>query len=125
AKERLRDIITTTAARGGLVMVPAFAVGRAQEMLLLLTLLRKEGAIPNIPIYLDSPMAIDVTDLFLHYSGEHRLSRQQCAEIFHAVKYVRTQEESKRLSASTTPKIIVAGAGMLTGGRILHHLRAF
>lgn len=125
AKARLAAIVADTAKRGGVVMIPAFAVGRAQEMLLLLTQLRKEGAIPNLPVYLDSPMAIDVTDLFIHYTREHRLNRQQCAEIFREVKYVRTQEESKRISASASPKVIVAGAGMLTGGRILHHLRAF
>lgn len=124
-KARLAAIIKKTAARGGLVMIPAFAVGRAQDLLHLLTELREEGAIPALPIYLDSPMAIDVTDLFSHYCGEHRLSRQQCAAIFKTAIYVRDQEESKRLSASNTPKIIVAGAGMLTGGRILHHLRSF
>lgn len=124
-KARLAAIIKKTAARGGLVMIPAFAVGRAQDLLHLLTELRAEEAIPALPIYLDSPMAIDVTDLFSHYVGEHRLSRQQCAAIFKTAIYVRDQEESKRLSASNTPKIIVAGAGMLTGGRILHHLRSF
>jgi len=124
-KARLAEIIKKTAARGGLVMIPAFAVGRAQDILYLLAQLRTEQAIPAIPIYLDSPMAIDVTDLFSHYCGEHRLDRQQCAALFKAVVYVRDQRESKQLSASGTPKIIVAGAGMLTGGRILHHLRAF
>lgn len=124
-RERLAAIVRKTAARGGLVMIPAFAVGRAQDILVLLTQLRKDKTIPNIPIYLDSPMAIDVTDLFSRFCGEHRLSRQTCAELFKAVVYVRDQAESRQLSVSTTPKIIVAGAGMLTGGRILHHLRAF
>jgi metallo-beta-lactamase family protein len=87
--------------------------------------LRNEGSIPQLPIHLDSPMAIDVTDLYSRFCGEHRLSRQDCAMLFKSVNYVREQAESRQLSASTTPKVIVAGAGMLTGGRILHHLRAF
>src|SRR5690606_27347383 len=124
-KSRLTEIINQTAAQGGVVMIPAFAVGRAQDILLLLTQLRTEGKIPAIPIYLDSPMAIDVTDLFNRFVGEHRLSRAQCAAVFKSVIYTREQEESKRISADSLPKIIVAGAGMLTGGRILHHLRAF
>jgi metallo-beta-lactamase family protein len=122
---RLAEIINKTAARGGVVMIPAFAVGRAQDLLHLLTQLKAAGTIPPIPIYLDSPMAIDVTDLFLHYGAEHRLSREECAAIFKSIIYVRDQETSKQLSANNSPKIIVAGAGMLTGGRILHHLRAF
>lgn len=125
ARERLAAIVTKTAARGGVVMLPAFAVGRAQDLLHLLVQLRSDGAIPNLAIYLDSPMAIDVTDLYSRFCGEHRLSRQDCAALFKEVEYVRDQSESRRLSANTAPKIIVAGAGMLTGGRILHHLRAF
>lgn len=125
ARERLAEIVRKTAARGGLVMLPAFAVGRAQDLLYLLMQLRDEGSIPALPIYLDSPMAIDVTDLYSRFCGEHRLSRQQCAALFKSVNYVREQAESRQLSANTTPKVIVAGAGMLTGGRILHHLRAF
>ncbi|HSB95724.1 MAG TPA: MBL fold metallo-hydrolase, partial [Spongiibacteraceae bacterium] len=124
-RERLAEIVKKTAARGGLVMLPAFAVGRAQDLLYLLVQLRNEEKIPALPIYLDSPMAIDVTDLYSRFCGEHRLSRQDCAMLFKSVNYVREQSESRKLSASTTPKIIVAGAGMLTGGRILHHLRAF
>lgn len=124
-RARLADIVRRTAARGGVVMLPAFAVGRAQDLLYLLVQLRNEGAIPALPIHLDSPMAIDVTDLYCRFTGEHRLTRADCAMLFKGIEYVRDQSESRKLSASTTPKIIVAGAGMLTGGRILHHLRAF
>jgi metallo-beta-lactamase family protein len=125
ARERLAEIVKRTAGHGGVIMIPAFAVGRAQDILYLLMQLRNEGAIPNVPIYLDSPMAIDVTDLYGRFCGEHRLSRQVCAAMFKAVNYVRDQSESRQLSANTSPKVIVAGAGMLTGGRILHHLRSF
>jgi metallo-beta-lactamase family protein len=124
-KLRLTEMINKTAARGGLVMIPAFAVGRTQYLLHLLAQMRADESIARIPIYLDSPMAIDVTELFYRHHREHNLTREQCAAMSHVATYVRTQEESKALSASNIPKIIVAGAGMLTGGRILHHLRAF
>ena len=124
-RTRLKEIVTKTAARGGVIMIPAFAVGRAQELLHLLTQLRAANEIPNIPFFLDSPMAIDATDVFCHYGSEHRLSRDECQALSSGVTYVRDRDDSKRLSAKTTPKIIIAGAGMMTGGRILHHLRAF
>lgn len=106
-------------------MIPAFAVGRAQELLHLLTQLREAGDIPNIPFYLDSPMAIDVTEVFCHFASEHRLSRHECHAMCNGVTYVRDSDGSRKLSSNNSPKIIVAGAGMLTGGRILHHLKAF
>ncbi len=124
-KLRFTEIINKTASRGGLVMIPAFAVGRTQYLLHLLAQMRGEGSIPYIPIYLDSPMAIDVTEIFYRHRKEHSLTREQCAAMSRVATYIRTQEESMKLSATTTPKIIIAGAGMLTGGRILHHLRAF
>ncbi len=124
-RTRLKEIITRTAARGGVVMIPAFAVGRAQELLHLLTQLRAAREIPDIPFFLDSPMAIDVTDVFCRYGSDHRLSRAECDALCNGVTYVRDRDDSKRLSAKTTPKVIIAGAGMMTGGRILHHLRAF
>jgi metallo-beta-lactamase family protein len=124
-KLRLTEVINKTVSRGGLVMIPSFAVGRTQYLLHLLAQMRADGSIPAVPVYLDSPMAIDVTELFYHHHREHSLSREQCRAMSKIAIYVRTQEESKKLSASNTPKIIIAGAGMLTGGRILHHLRAF
>ena len=124
-KAALASIINKTASRGGLILIPAFAVGLAQDLLHLLTELRNESAIAPIPIYLDSPMAIDVTELFLRFHREHRLNRAQCEAMEKSVIYVRDQESSKKLAGNSAPKIIIAGAGMLTGGRILHHLRAF
>lgn len=122
---RLTEVINKTVARGGLVMIPTFAVGRTQYLLHLLAQMRGDGSIPPIPVYLDSPMAIDVTELFYQHPKEHKLTREQCSAMAKVATYVRTQEESRKLSASNSPKIILAGAGMLTGGRILHHLRAF
>ncbi|MBI2379439.1 MAG: MBL fold metallo-hydrolase [Gammaproteobacteria bacterium] len=122
---RIGAIVRETAAKGGTVLLPAFAVGRAQTLLHLLTRLRAAEAIPAVPVYLDSPMAIDVTEVFCRYREEHRLSQAECRALCEGVRYVRTGEESERVSANTHPKVIVAGAGMLTGGRILHHIKAF
>lgn len=124
-KLRLIEVINKTVARGGLVMIPSFAVGRTQHLLHLLAQMRAEGSIARVPVYLDSPMAIDVTELFYHHHHRHTLTREQCREMAAVATYIRTQEDSKKLCASNAPKIIIAGAGMLTGGRILHHLRAF
>lgn len=124
-REHLAELVNRTVARGGLIMVPTFAVGRAQYLLHLLAELRAAGTIPNIPIYLDSPMAIDVTELLSYYHTELRLNAQQCRALCAAAIYVRSAEESKKIGANRVPKIIIAGAGMLTGGRILHHLRQF
>lgn len=122
-KIRLAAIVKKTAARGGVVMIPAFAVGRAQEVLHLLTQLRASGDIPNIQFYLDSPMAIDVTHVMCDYRTQHRLTEDECRALCKGVNYVRDSQDSKKLSDNKVPKIIIAGAGMLNGGRILHHLK--
>lgn len=122
---RIGQLVRDTAARGGTVLMPAFAVGRAQTLLHLLTRLRAANQIPALPIYLDSPMAIDVTEVWCQYRSEHRLNPSECRALHEGVHYIRTGDESERLSGDGRPKVIVAGAGMMTGGRILHHLKAF
>lgn len=123
--EKLAQLVSETVARGGTVLMPAFAVGRAQVLMYLLTTLMNARKIPRVPVYLDSPMAIDVTDVFTHHHKEHRLSRAECELMCGHVLYTSTGEQSQALSASEHPKIIIAGAGMLNGGRILHHLVSF
>lgn len=123
--ETLASIISKTASRGGTVLIPAFAVGRAQVLMYLLTTLMAANKIPRMPIYLDSPMAIDATDVFRHFNREHRLSRSQCETLCSHVTFVRSAADSQTLSGNNHPKVIIAGAGMLNGGRILHHLQAF
>lgn len=123
--EKLALIVSETIARGGTVLLPAFAVGRAQVLMYLLTTMIARKQIPRVPIYLDSPMAIDVTDVFKHNSREHRLSHAECENMCSHVTYTSTGEQSQALSTSEHPKIIIAGAGMLNGGRILHHIVAF
>jgi len=122
--EQLAKIVNTTVGRGGTVMLPAFAVGRAQTFMHLLTQLRAAGRIPDVPFYLDSPMAIDVSRVFCHFRAQHLLSDAECHAMCQGVTYVHTRQDSEALSADPYPKVIIAGAGMLTGGRILHHLKA-
>jgi metallo-beta-lactamase family protein len=120
----LGDIIRRVHARAGTVIIPAFAVGRAQALLFAIYSLKTSGRIPDIPVYLNSPMAIDMTEIYHRHRAEHRLSRQQCEGMFRVAQMVHTAEESKALNARHEPAIIIAGSGMATGGRVLHHLKA-
>jgi metallo-beta-lactamase family protein len=93
--------------------------------LLLIARLKAARAIANIPVYLDSPMAIDATELLIQHAGEHRLSAAEAAAVGHAAKLVRTADESKALDRIREPAIILAASGMATGGRVVHHLKVF
>ena len=119
--EALADVIRRTAARGGMVIVPAFAVGRAQSLLYQIWLLKKAGRIPDLPVFLDSPMAIDTTAIYQRHQSEHRLSAEDCRHMAHVARFCRTVEQSRELNALNYPAIIVSASGMATGGRILHH----
>lgn len=121
--DALADVITRTASRGGMVIAPAFAVGRAQSLLYQIWRLKRAGRIPDLPVFLDSPMAIDTTDLYLRFHREHRLTPEQCRGLSHAAKLCRTADDSRALNALSYPAIIISASGMATGGRILHHLR--
>ncbi len=118
---RLAQTIRETAARGGAVIIPAFAIGRSQEILWTIAKLRREGHIPPIPAYLDSPMAIAVTGLY----AEHAADRGNEPMAVDGVDYtsLATPDESKRLNDHEGPFIVIAGSGMATGGRVLHHLK--
>ncbi|HET9443365.1 MAG TPA: MBL fold metallo-hydrolase, partial [Acidimicrobiales bacterium] len=120
----LAEVVVRTLARGGTVLIPVFAVGRAQTVLHLLSELRHAGRIPEVPTYLNSPMAIEATELFCSFTDEHRLSEEQCRRLRAGVEFVATVEESKRLAASRGPMVVLAASGMATGGRVLHHLEA-
>ena len=124
-EEALADVINRTVRRGGTVIIPAFAVGRAQSLLFHLSQLRKRNRIPDVPIFLNSPMAVNATQIFHDHLGEHRLTPEQCNETFAVATFVRKAEESKKLNADPTPKIIISASGMATGGRILHHLKSY
>ncbi len=120
--DELCGVVAHTLARGGTLLVPVFAVGRAQEILFLLSELRREGRIPEVPTYLNSPMAVETTELFFALAGQHRLDAAQCEQMRMGVRFVRSVEESMQLSTRRGPMIILAASGMATGGRVLHHL---
>ena len=124
-EDALAEAIGQTAARGGTVVIPAFAVGRTQALLFHLAALKRAARIPDIPVYLDSPMAMDATDLFEAHSDDHRMPPADVQAAFSIAQYVQTIEESKALDRNMAPKIIISASGMATGGRVLHHLEAY
>lgn len=122
----LAEIINRTIHRGGTVITPAFAVGRAQTILYHLSGLRRTGRIPALlPVFLDSPMAIDATQIFQRHEADHRLRGAELRALDGHVRYTRTGAESKLLTANPLPKIIISASGMATGGRVLHHLENY
>lgn len=123
--DQLTEIIQQTVARGGSIIIPAFAVGRTQDLLYYLHMLKKEKRIPDVPVFLDSPMAQDASDLLCRYSGELRLEEALAKTICKIAKYTKTSEESKAIDQSNGPIIVISASGMAEGGRILHHLKAF
>ena len=125
AGAELAPVIRRVAARGGVVIIPAFAVGRAQGLMLHIARLRERGEIPPVPVYLNSPMAINATDIYHRHHDEHHVSQAECRAMYEVATMVRTMEESKALNMRRGPMIIIAASGMLTGGRVLHHLVAF
>jgi metallo-beta-lactamase family protein len=127
AETKLAEAVRRTAARGGRVLVPAFAVGRAQELVYSLHRLHRAGEIPAIPIYIDSPLAVDITSVFrMHPELFDR--REEFIEItnelfdFPLLHYVREVADSKAIDASSGPAVVIAASGMAESGRILHHL---
>ena len=124
-EDALAEAIKRTAARGGTVLIPAFAVGRTQSLLFHLHRLKNANRIPDLPIYLDSPMAMDATDIFAANARDHRLTAAEVRAAFAVAHYVRTIDESKQLDSSKMPKVIISASGMATGGRVLHHLEAY
>ena len=124
-EDALAKIIGETVGRGGTVVIPAFAVGRAQTLLFYLHRLKTSGRLSNVPVFLDSPMAVDASDVFCAHLQDHRLSAGECRAACAVAHYVRDVEESKALSANPVPKVIVSASGMATGGRVLHHLKSY
>ncbi|PVZ72083.1 MBL fold metallo-hydrolase RNA specificity domain-containing protein [Pelagibaculum spongiae] len=122
--ETIAELVKKTVHRGGILLMPAFAVGRAQAVLFILSQLIKQQRIPKIPIYLNSPMAISATEIFHKYHKSHRLDRSDYEAIDHVTRYIRSPEESKHLNQQTFPSVIISASGMASGGRVLHHLKS-
>lgn len=129
AKGKLKDVINRTVERKGKILIPSFTLERTQEVLYFLNELLKEKAIPVIPIYVDSPLALNITEVFKNHSAYMNAKTNQAIDRGHSpfeflnLRFVRSQEESKSLNNNKRPMIILAGSGMCESGRILHHLK--
>ena len=121
-KEELLAIIRETLDNKGILMIPSFAVERTQEIIYLLFQLKYEDRLPNIPIYLDSPMGVKTSIVFDKYHQLQDISKIEVDRMYDNIKFVANYNESKAVVADKKPKIIIAGSGMLEGGRILHYL---
>lgn len=126
--EALRAEVLRAVDQRGVLLIPAFAIGRTQELLFTLRQLEQKGAIPEVPVYVDSPMAVDATPIFLAHREDHddemarRLAAGEEPLRPARVSFVRSVEQSKALNDRTGPFVILSASGMATGGRILHHL---
>jgi metallo-beta-lactamase family protein len=128
-EEELADIVNRTAKRGGSLVIPAFSVGRTQLLMYYLRKLEEQQRIPHLPVFVDSPMAINVTALYVSHHEDHDAEFSALEETgngdplnCHEVHMTRTVEESKQINNVVTPCIIISASGMITGGRIKHHL---
>lgn len=124
-KDELEKIISEAQKTKGVVIIPSFAVGRAQELMFYLWQLKKEGKLLNFPIFLNSPMATNVNSLFIKYHELHKLSEAESQEMCEAVRYINTVEESRALNERSGPMLIISASGMISGGRVLHHIKQF
>jgi metallo-beta-lactamase family protein len=119
----IAKIINKTMGRGGSLLIPAFAVGRAQSLLYYIYQLKAQNKIPNVPVFLDSPMAINASNLMAKFVKEHKLGEALAAAVCNVATYANTPEESDMIHSNPMPKIIISASGMATGGRVLKHLK--
>lgn len=125
-KDALAEIINQAVKKNGCVLIPAFALGRTQLVVYYLKELLVENRIPNVPVYIDSPMAINVTDLYRKHFDEHKLRDSELEESvfdYRGLQYCKSAEDSKAINSVSKNAIIISASGMCTGGRIVHHLR--
>jgi metallo-beta-lactamase family protein len=124
-RDALARVVVETFEKRGVLVVPSFAVGRAQHLLYLLATLRAANRIPDCPVFLDSPMAIDATRLFYDHPDEHVLSEATCKQMGRLARYSQTRDDSMAIDRAAGPMIVISASGMATGGRVLHHLQRF
>lgn len=120
--DELLNYIEITFSKGGTLIIPTFSVERAQEIIYVLSILKRNHKLPPIPIYLDSPMGINATKVYYKYKNSHNLSTEDIQNMQSTVQLVGDVATSKAIVADNNPKIVLAGSGMITGGRVLHYL---
>lgn len=121
----LGDVVRRIAGRGGVVLIPAFAVGRTETVLLHLSRLRDRGEIPDVPVFVNSPMAVSALEVYRRHPDEHRLDTDELQRMYRMPSMVTTVDDSKLLNLRGGPMVIISASGMLAGGRVLHHLAAY
>ncbi|MGZ3722501.1 MAG: MBL fold metallo-hydrolase RNA specificity domain-containing protein, partial [Bdellovibrionales bacterium] len=119
---RLKESVLEIVQSGGTLLIPAFTVGRAQQIMYAISQLKSGNLIPDIPIFLNSPMAINVCDLYSHYANEHKIGKEALRKMFDGVNYISSAEDSKALNKERGVRVIISASGMATGGRVLFHL---
>ncbi|KTC67935.1 metallo-beta-lactamase [Legionella birminghamensis] len=122
---QLKAVINRTVKRGGSIVIPSFAVGRTQSLLYYLHELKSKKEIPDIPVFVDSPMATNATNIFARYAEQNRLTKEQNKAVCAVAYYINSVEESIALDNTKYPVIIISASGMATGGRVIHHIRHF
>ncbi|HEX3377423.1 MAG TPA: MBL fold metallo-hydrolase [Candidatus Acidoferrales bacterium] len=126
-EDALAEVVNRVAKRGGQIVIPAFAVDRTQTLLYIIRKLETTNRLPHLPVYMDSPMAISVTDIYLRHHEDHDAGftadeKNGNPLDAHNVNYMRTVDDSKKINDVKTPAIIISASGMATGGRVLHHI---
>jgi metallo-beta-lactamase family protein len=120
-EKRLMEVINSAYKKHGTIIIPSFAVERTQMLMYLLWKLRENGDIPNIPVYMDSPMGTNVLGVFERHAKWHKLPPNECKEMLKDIRQIRTIQDTNRLIKSDEPKIVIAGSGMASGGRVLSY----
>ncbi len=123
--DALLNCIEHTYSKGGILIIPTFSVERAQEIIYLLSILKRSNRLPKIPIFLDSPMGVDATEIYFSHPKNHKLTSEDIKSMSSTVHLISDVRASKMIVSDTNPKIVLAGSGMITGGRVLHYLEAF
>lgn len=123
--ESLRDVINTTLNNHGNILIPSFAVGRAQELLLMINELKENRQIPDVPVYLDSPMALHATRMLERYPGWHSVDHPDMKRLMGNVEFIEEAKNTRKVIESRGSKIVIAASGMLTGGRVLEYLKYY
>ncbi|MEX2569969.1 MAG: MBL fold metallo-hydrolase, partial [Gemmatimonadota bacterium] len=121
---QLAAVIRRTADRGGVLLIPSFAVGRTQTLLYLLHRLKTDRSIPDLPIFVDSPMAAAAIRIFKENPDHHDLTAAQCEAVCEVAEAVESVEQSRAITHMRYPQVIISASGMATGGRVVHHLKA-
>ena len=125
AMDELSDIINTTIHKKGNILIPSFAIGRAQELMHMILQLKKHLHIPDIPVFMDSPMGADATEILSNYPAWHNLSTQDCNALHNNITIIRDWHETEKVISKKGSKIVIAASGMLTGGRVLEYVKHY